>query len=93
MTETRSLELAGATTALLVIDLQKGIVERPSEPHPPAAVVGNAARLAAALREKGGFVVLVTVSFGPTCATRCDRPATIPAGRGPRPRPRAGPSW
>jgi nicotinamidase-related amidase len=58
------LELDAATTALVVIDLQKGIVGRPTEPHPATAVVGNTALLADALRDKGGFVVLVTVSFG-----------------------------
>ena len=65
MTEPDPLHLEAATTALVVIDLQKGIVGRPCEPHATADVVGNAARLANAMRERGGFVVLVTVSFGP----------------------------
>jgi nicotinamidase-related amidase len=65
MAETGALDLAVETTALVVIDLQKGIVGRPAEPHAAADVVANAARLANAMREKGGFVVLVNVSFGP----------------------------
>ncbi len=65
MTETPRLTLTPATTALVVIDLQKGIVARPAEPHPAATVVANAARVADALRARGGFVVLVTVSYAP----------------------------
>jgi nicotinamidase-related amidase len=65
MTEAESLHLEAATTALVVIDLQKGIVGRPCEPHATADVVGNSARLANTMRESGGFVVLVTVSFAP----------------------------
>ena len=65
MADNNRLALAPATTALVVIDLQKGIVARPTEPHAAAAVVANAARLAEALRERGGFAVLVTVSYSP----------------------------
>ena len=65
MADIQRLALEPATTALVVIDLQKGIVARPTEPHAAAVVVANAARLAEALREKGGFVVLVTVSYSP----------------------------
>jgi nicotinamidase-related amidase len=65
VTEVQPLELTAATTALIVIDLQQGIVRRPSEPRPAEAVVANAARLAEAVREKRGLVVLVTVGFGP----------------------------
>jgi len=57
------LALRPAECALVVVDLQKGIAALPTEPHPPAKVIGNAARLAAALRSRGGFVVLVRVAF------------------------------
>jgi len=60
-----SLELPPDTTALIVIDLQKGIVERPAGPRDGATVVSSAARLADAMRARGSFVVLVTVAFGP----------------------------
>ena len=49
-------------TALVVIDLQKGIVCREAAPHSTAQVIRNASRLANAFTEKGAFVVLVKVS-------------------------------
>lgn len=65
MTDGNALSLDPASTALVVIDLQKGIVARPTEPHTSAAVVANAALVADALRARGGFVVLVRVSYAP----------------------------
>jgi nicotinamidase-related amidase len=62
------LEIDPRATALVVVDLQKGIVARPAEPRPPAEVVRNAARLADAWRSHGGFVVLVRVAFAPNLA-------------------------
>jgi nicotinamidase-related amidase len=61
----KRLEITAATTALVVIDLQKGIVGRATEPHPAETVVANAAGLADALRARGGFVVLVNVAYAP----------------------------
>jgi nicotinamidase-related amidase len=52
-------------TALVVIDLQKGIVGRPTAPYAPEAVVRNAAALAEAFRKNGMPVFLVRVSFAP----------------------------
>ena len=52
-------------TALVVIDLQKGIVGRPTAPYASEAVVRNAAVLAAAFRESGMPVVLVRVAPSP----------------------------
>jgi len=49
-------------TALVVIDLQKGLSDYPTV-HPFAGVVANAARLARMFRRAGLPVVLVTVSF------------------------------
>ena len=49
-------------TALVVIDLQNGIVNRPHSPYTGAQVVQNVARLIDAFEEKGAFVVLVRVS-------------------------------
>jgi nicotinamidase-related amidase/predicted MFS family arabinose efflux permease len=49
------------TSALVVIDLQKGIVGLPSA-HPVGEIVGRAARLAHAFRERGLPVVLVNVA-------------------------------
>ncbi|BDG01406.1 hydrolase [Anaeromyxobacter oryzae] len=58
----RTLILDPAACALVVIDLQRGIVASPTAPHAVDDVVANAARLADALRGVGGLVVLVRVS-------------------------------
>ena len=65
--------------ALLLIDLQKGIVSRPTV-HPPTAVVKHARALADAFRSHGLPVVLVNVDGGAPGRTeqggsRTDRPA------------------
>lgn len=49
-------------TALVVIDLQKGITGMPTEPHTASAVVANAAKLAQAFRKNGMPVFLVRVT-------------------------------
>src|SRR5512143_1451502 len=60
-------------TALVVIDLQKGIASMKTVPHDSATVVSNAARLVAGFRGNGMPVFLVRVS--PTPADRLN-PAT-----------------
>ena len=52
-------------TALVVIDLQKGIVGRQTAPYAPEVVVRNAAALAEAFRENGMPVFLVRVTPSP----------------------------
>jgi nicotinamidase-related amidase len=52
-------------TALVVIDLQKGIVGRQTAPYPSDIVVKNAAALAEAFRKIGLPVFLVRVAFSP----------------------------
>jgi nicotinamidase-related amidase len=67
-------------TALIVIDLQNGIVGMPTV-HPTANVVKQAAALADAFRERGLPVVLVTVTAPPT--GRTETPSNVkelPAG-------------
>ncbi|NTV93000.1 MAG: hydrolase, partial [Chlorobiaceae bacterium] len=54
--------LEKASTALVVIDLQKGIVSIPTQPHEVHVVVGNAVRLVEAFRKHQMPVFLVTVS-------------------------------
>jgi len=61
-------DLDPQTTALVLIDLQRGIVARPCQPRSGAEVVGNAVRLARAAHENGTLVVLVRVSFSPDFA-------------------------
>jgi len=57
------LTIDPASTALVIIDLQRGIVARPSAPHAAADVVARAGRLADAFRAAGAPVVLVNVAF------------------------------
>src|ERR1051325_8109842 len=53
-----------ATTALIVIDLQRGAAAPDCTPPPsPAAVVASAAKLAKRFRERSATVVLVHVGF------------------------------
>ncbi|MGD1091949.1 MAG: isochorismatase family protein [Bryobacteraceae bacterium] len=53
-----------STAALIVIDLQKGIVGLPTV-HPTGEIVGRTTRLARAFRERGLPVVLVRVAGAP----------------------------
>jgi nicotinamidase-related amidase len=53
------------TTALVVIDLQRGIVATPTVPFPASDVVTNASQLARRFREQHALVVLVHVDPGP----------------------------
>lgn len=62
---TKNLELNPQKTALVVIDLQKGIAGMPTAPHSAADVIRRTAQIAQRLREAGGFVVLVHVGPSP----------------------------
>jgi nicotinamidase-related amidase len=79
------LRLDPATTALVLIDLQAGIVARETAPHSAADVVANAARLADRFRQRGAFVVLVRVSFSPDGRDALRPPADQPNPPGPPP--------
>jgi len=59
------LQLDPATTALVLVDLQRGIVAMPTAPHGAADVVRRAAALAQCARACGMLVVLVHVDTGP----------------------------
>lgn len=76
--------LIDSSTALVLIDLQQGIVNAPLEPHSSAVVLANAVRLAARFREAKLPVVLVRVSFSPDGADALKPPTDAPAP-GPRP--------
>jgi nicotinamidase-related amidase len=60
-----SISLEPATTALVLIDLQRGIAGGTTLPHAASLVVQNAAKLTRACREAGVLVVLVNVDVGP----------------------------
>ena len=63
MSNATPLKLDAATTALVLIDLQQGILPYAKAPYDAAAVLANAAPLAAAFRAAKAPVVLVKVGF------------------------------
>ena len=73
------------TTALILIDLQKGIVPRAGGPRSGEVVVVNAKNLAARFREAGSPVVLVHVGFTPETmpSQQVDMPTLPPEGTPP----------
>ena len=74
-------------TAVVVIDLQKGIVMLPGAPHPTAAVVANCARLLATARRVGAQPVLVHVGGSPDGADRLRPTADQPLRAATAPSP------
>lgn len=82
------LALNPRKTALVVIDLQQGIVGMSVAPHPAALVIANSVALARGLTSAGGTVVLVRVAFAANGADRLSQPVEepmrVPAG-GPPP--------
>jgi len=80
-----SLDLDARQTALVVIDLQRGIVARDVAPHHSADVVSRSARLAEALRDAGGRVVLVRVAYAPDEGDRLRVPVDAAMPPGPMP--------
>ena len=58
------LQLDPRSTALVLIDLQKGLLELPLAPHPAPQILATSRRLATAIASAGGLVVLVRVDFG-----------------------------
>ena len=57
------MQLNQKTSALVLIDLQKGVLAMPVAPHAAAAVYDRSARLAQRFRSAGAPVVWVRVSF------------------------------
>ena len=73
-----AIEIDPASTALVLIDLQNGIVSRPVVPHSSADVLAHAASLAAALRATGGTVVYVHVDINNMLSLPVDTPTRDP---------------
>jgi nicotinamidase-related amidase len=65
-------------TALVLIDLQQGVVSRPFAPRSAAEVVQNTSRLAAKFRALGAVVALVRVTFHLDSKDRLNVPADAP---------------
>jgi len=75
------MQLNTKTTALILIDLQKGVLARPLLPHPASTVYARSKALASRLRAAGGPIVWVRVSFASNFAdaprARVDQPSDM----------------
>ncbi|AKA49242.1 hydrolase [uncultured archaeon] len=76
-----ALNINKETTALVLIDLQKGIVGREGKPLPTNEVVKNASMLADAFRKNSMPVFLVHVNFTPGTALKVKSDSQM-SGRG-----------
>jgi nicotinamidase-related amidase len=73
------MRLEAKKTALILIDLQNGIMSAPNPaPHSCADVMKNAARLAKAVRAKGGTVVYIRVDMNDVLRLPVDAPLRDP---------------
>jgi nicotinamidase-related amidase len=78
------ITLSAATTALILIDLQKGIVGLPLAPYSGEAVLAKGTKLAKRFRAAKAPVMLVNVAFSPdfgdALRAPVDRPWQAPPG-------------
>ena len=76
------------TTALILIDLQKGILGRPIAPYSADQVMKTSNELTQRFRRAGALVVLVNVAFAPDFADalrqEVDESRPLPAGGHPQ---------
>lgn len=79
------LALNPATTALVIIDLQEGILPFAGGPHSADDVVARAARLAEAFRSHNAPVVMVRVGWSADYAEALKQPADVAASGAPLP--------
>ena len=79
-----SLSLDPARTAVVLIDLQTGILSMPLEPQTAETVVERGVAMAVAIAAGGGLVVRVNVDFEPDLSDRpqglADTPPVVPPG-------------
>ncbi|TAM02482.1 MAG: isochorismatase family protein [Paraburkholderia sp.] len=75
---TQALSLDPRTTALVMIDLQHGIVGRPVAPHSGTEVVARAKQLADTMRAKGAAIVWVRVLLNELHLPSADAPLRAP---------------
>lgn len=78
------MNLDPRTTALVMIDLQNGVLGRSLAPNPAMDVMKTATDLAGRLRHAGGVIVWVRVcwspDFGDALKQKVDQPWTAPEG-------------
>jgi nicotinamidase-related amidase len=82
------MNIESSSSALVLIDLQKGIASMQTAPHGAADVIDRAAKLAARWRERGALVVLVHVDPGPNGELMPRPEADVP-----RPPMKPAPDW
>ena len=80
-----SLDLAPASTAFILIDLQNGIAGLPLAPHSFSTVLENSNKVAAALRDKGATIVYVRVAIAEILHLLVDAPFRDPQAPPPPP--------
>lgn len=73
-----SLSLDPRATALVLIDVQKGILSMKLAPHDAAQIVANSARLGRRFGEAGATLVLVHVAFSNSYADKLNQPVDAP---------------
>lgn len=72
-----TVELEAETSALVLIDLQQGILARPLSPHSAAEVLTAAVDLGDRFRAAGGTIVLVNVGFAADGTDRLRQPVDV----------------
>jgi nicotinamidase-related amidase len=72
------LQLNPAKTALVLIDLQNGIVSRDTKPYPATEVVERSRAMAEAFRAKGSPIVFIHVLLSDFLALPVDEPTNLP---------------
>jgi nicotinamidase-related amidase len=80
-----TLEIDPGKTALVLIDLQAGILANALAPYDSDTVLENGLTLARAVKAAGGFVVAVNVDFGPDRAMFPPGLSDAPMGGAPAP--------
>lgn len=80
-----SLQIDPSSFALVLIDLQRGILARDTSPHSSADVLAVCVRLAERVRKAGGQVVLVHVGYSDDGMDRLTPPADQATAGGPMP--------
>ena len=78
------MKLDPRTTALVMIDLQNGVLGRPLLPHPATELLESATKLAGRFRYAGAAIVWVRACWSPDLGDSLrqpvDQPLALPAG-------------
>ena len=77
------LSLSKSSTALVLIDLQKGITGRDTSPYRAADVVSNAVKLVSKFRENGMPIFFVHVDFRNAVPLKVESDSSISGGTPP----------